>query len=313
MSMPVSPSRVVSLALGAVVTASLLLGTGGGVGAEPLPGTDRSATPSAAVTSLWSGTVQPGGTRTWHWNNAPVGRIYQVGLSPSGATTTTTCRFEVVKSWYETTHLGEREFYWRIENVGSLACGTHVVLTAVVADDDAHLGWLDPGHTYVTGTIDPSDDGKVSLIGASATGATRAADCRMRVSRLTYHSYQYRAERRTHIISRITNDATIGCDLTRLEGERPVAAQFSLGAFAIDQVKGFVWNNANPVMSAFVLEIQGTSRVGSECLFEVTRQYYRQRLNDGSPERELVFFVRRTDDLGTGGTCGANALLGVVS
>lgn len=67
------------------------------------------------TTSFFTGTVSPGVTQTWKWNNAPSGLSYVVGLSPKGASTTQDCLFEVTRSWNQDNFGGEREFLVRHE------------------------------------------------------------------------------------------------------------------------------------------------------------------------------------------------------
>jgi len=301
--MPTARTRAVVLAL--AVTVALLLGAGPSAEAEPSGGADRLPKPSA-VTSFWSGTIQPGATKTWHWNNAPAQRIYQVGLSPAGATTTKTCQFEVVKNWYETTYPGEREFYWRIQNVGGLACGTTVLLTAVVADATTALGTIAPGSSVTIDRPFQHLGDRLDLFGLTASGATASTDCRVRVES-ALESFEPEPE----WAITVRNDGSAACAATLLSGTtvQPAFASLKLGQLDPGSAVNVVWNNANPLSAAHVVN----PAVGeyNQCAVQVTRLYYRQRLNrGGATERELVFRIERTDG---GPTCSVFADLAMTT
>src|SRR5262249_6027925 len=85
----------------------------------------------AAAPSRSTGTISAGATRGWTWNNAnPLNAAHFVNVSPTGATGTSTCEFEVTRTWYDQQPGGERELHFYVRNVGSIACaGTVLVAT----------------------------------------------------------------------------------------------------------------------------------------------------------------------------------------
>lgn len=78
--------------------------------------------------SSWSsGTLAPGASSSWVWNNAnPLDRVYVPGLVPAGASTTTPCQLEVTRTGYQqfinASGTTERKFNLTITNVGALSC-----------------------------------------------------------------------------------------------------------------------------------------------------------------------------------------------
>ena len=304
-------TRIAGLLTGGLVLATAMLGaSGAGAAATGTPPEQRAGIPSnAKVTSLWSGVLQPGATKSWHWNNAPTGRVYNVGLSPSGATTTKMCQFEVVKTWYETTHTGEREFYWRIKNVGSLACGATVVLTAVVATTSQDWGPFAPGVDWGF-SLPWTTPGTAALLGLTATGAQPSADCR---AAFTEHHHFFNASSKELPYFRALHEGTVKCGFSVLVGEVPVVAEVPLGPVTEGEVHKVVWNNANPLTDTHVIGVDSASSDGTYCIYDIGRQYYRQRLNGRVPERELVFTVERVlEHVWPGEGCSATAQLAVV-
>src|SRR5687768_9900112 len=80
-----------------------------------------AASGSIGINSTWySGTVAAGASQGWTWNNAPATAAYIVGFNPSGASTSSTCSFEVTSSRYVQQYGGEREFQFWIKNIGSI-------------------------------------------------------------------------------------------------------------------------------------------------------------------------------------------------
>jgi hypothetical protein len=104
----------------------------------------------AGLASSWySGSVAPGATQHWYWNNSSLTGAYKVGLSPIGASTTGPCQFEVTRAWDVQQYGGEREFHFNIKNTGGITCGTNIL-----------LGWQERASTWATGGIE---------VGASAS------------------------------------------------------------------------------------------------------------------------------------------------
>jgi hypothetical protein len=84
--------------------------------------------------SAWAnGTLVPGASSSWVWNNAnPLDRVYVPGLSPTGASGTSTCQLEVMQTTYQQLirpdGTAERKFFLPIKNAGALTCGGTVLL-----------------------------------------------------------------------------------------------------------------------------------------------------------------------------------------
>ncbi|MEV0643833.1 hypothetical protein AB0I28_01080 [Phytomonospora sp. NPDC050363] len=99
-----------------------------------------------AFTSWSTGGVSPGVTQNWQWNNAnPLNSAHVVGLSPQGATGSTACQFEVVRSWYLKQASGEREFHFQVKNVGSITCTADIRLANTTASTSWTTGTLAAG------------------------------------------------------------------------------------------------------------------------------------------------------------------------
>src|SRR6266480_3880370 len=80
----------------------------------------------------WStGGVNQGASVTKHWNHAnPLTTSYLVGVSPMGATSTTSCQFAVTRTWYKQQPGGERELWFTVKNVGTIACSANLLVAA---------------------------------------------------------------------------------------------------------------------------------------------------------------------------------------
>ncbi|HEU5107239.1 MAG TPA: hypothetical protein VFT95_01550 [Micromonosporaceae bacterium] len=107
---------------------------------------------SVASFRTWSTNgLNPGGSRSWTWNNAnPIEWVYTVGLSPTGSTNTDECQLSVTRTWYARQPSGEREFKVTVRNVGDIACQGDVLLARVenVNGRSRHRA-VDPGRETV--------------------------------------------------------------------------------------------------------------------------------------------------------------------
>jgi hypothetical protein len=130
---------------------------------------------SQAAASSWAtGTVSPGATQGWTWNNAnPLNAAHYVNVSPSGATSTGTCQLEVTRSWYSQQPGGERKFHFHVKNVGSIACAGTVLLAA---NDNVNSSWstgtISPGGTVGWFWNNANPLNRVYVPGVSPLGAT---------------------------------------------------------------------------------------------------------------------------------------------
>jgi len=130
--------------------------------------------------------VAPGGSVTKHWNNASASSAYVAGLSPNGATATTPCQFEVTREWYAQQPGGEKEFWFTITNVGTIACTAEVLLSHNAAGSTSVTGPLAPGGT--AGSNWNNNPTPIAyLVGFSPSGATATTPCLYELTR-TYYS-----------------------------------------------------------------------------------------------------------------------------
>lgn len=140
-----------------------------------------------ASTSWSTGGLNPGQTQSWTWNNAnPLTASYVVGLSPTGATSSSNCRFEVTRTWYEQLASGERKFHFDVRNSGSIAC---------VAD--VRLAWAGANSTFTTGSIgagataawywnNANPTTVAYAVGLKPAGASTSGSCQLQVTRNFY-------------------------------------------------------------------------------------------------------------------------------
>jgi hypothetical protein len=103
------------------------------VGAIACQGDIQLATITHANSSWSTGAMSPGTSLSWVWNNAnPLDRVYATGLSPVGASGTSTCQLKVTKSSYQqvinSSGTTERKYHLTVQNVGSLSCSGTVLL-----------------------------------------------------------------------------------------------------------------------------------------------------------------------------------------
>jgi hypothetical protein len=103
------------------------------IGAIACQGDILLALTTNAVSSWSTGTINPGASKGWVWNNAnPLTRVYGPGLSPTGASGSTPCQLQVSPTSYQqfiNSDLSvERKFFLTVKNIGSLACSGTVLL-----------------------------------------------------------------------------------------------------------------------------------------------------------------------------------------
>lgn len=239
-------------------------------------------------TSFFSGTVSPGAVQTRSWNNAnPLSVSYVVGLSPKGATTTQPCKFEVTRQWYQQKFGGEREFWYQIKNVGTIACGTDINLYSL--PDIAGVwttGGLNPGQSVNKHWNNANPLGNVYAAGVSPLGATSTAACQFEVTR-EWYAQQPGGEREFWFTLR--NVGTIACSADVLLGTKASFDSSFFGALPSGDSQHRSWNNANPLSAAHIVGFSPTGATSAACQIEKTRQWYEQRLNSGVAERELHY------------------------
>jgi hypothetical protein len=243
--------------------------------------------PETAVSSHYSGTINPGRSKTWVWNNAnPKTAAYHVGLSPVGATTDDACEFTVARTWYEQVHSGERKFYYTVKNIGAIACGANILLSRLATDSIGSTGGVGPGET-VELSQSSADWGDNHMVGLTPSGATSSANCKFEVVGESYYRYRQGdvAQYVTATIA-VKNIGSVACSADVRIGTIQTDRSWGTSTVAAGATLTRKWNNANPLTSGHLAGVDPD--VG--CEFAVTDTYYRQVINsDGSTERE--FFV----------------------
>jgi hypothetical protein len=249
-----------------------------------------SAGPNFAADSFFSGTVAAGGQQHWIWNNAGVNIAYHVGFNPTGASTTTLCRFELVNQWYERLRSGERKFHFIIGNIGTISCGATILLSAVSATTVDSTGGMDPGETQDFFHLN-LDESATYLVGLVPSGATTTSSCEFKVVGVSYERvHQGDVSTPVHLKYTVQNVGSITCVADIEIGSDPVDHLLSAITLAAGAQTTRVWNNANPVSA---VHLPGVRPDRPGCEMAITRQYYRQVINaNGSSEREFVFTMR---------------------
>ena len=160
--------------------------------------------------------VNPGQTVTKHWNNAGALSTYVAGLSPSGATSTAPCQFEVTREWYQQQPGGEKEFWFDVKNVGTIACSAEVLLGTKTTTTTSAIGATGPGGTG--GSTWNNNPATIAyMVGFTPSGATAATACQFELTRSWYGqtiNTNGNAEKEFHQNWR--NACTITCSATKL-------------------------------------------------------------------------------------------------
>ncbi|WP_224369842.1 hypothetical protein [Hyalangium versicolor] len=268
---------------------------------------EMAVTPGAmALASSWySGSVAAGATQHWYWNNSNLTAAYKVGLSPTGASTSSACRFEVTRTWDTQQYGGEREFHFAIKNTGSIACGTNILLSYQTRAATWATGGIDVGASKSWTWNNANPLTATHVVGISPSGATSTTPCELEVTR-TWYAQQPGGEREFKFT--VKNVGAIAC-----QGDVQLAvitsanSSWSTGSLSPGASGTWVWNNANPLDRVYAagLSPAGASTV-TPCQLEVTKTYYQQKINtDGTAEREFYLTVENVGSL----TCSGTILL----
>lgn len=243
----------------------------------------------------YSGTIAPGGTQNWVWNNAPATAVYKVALSPVGASTTADCEFETTRSWDVQQPGGEREFHWTIKNVGTIACGTNVLLSSLSAGNSWASGGIDAGDSksWTWNNANPLD--AAYLAGVAPSGATSSSSCQFEVTSSSYVD-QPSGEREFRFT--VKNTGTIACQGTVLLAKKSAGNSFAIGPIGSGNTGSYVWHNA-PTDLVFLLGLTPNGATSSTaCQLKITRSWYQQRIKaDGTATRELLFNVNNPSSI----------------
>jgi hypothetical protein len=257
------------------------------------------------LASWYSGTVAAGATQGWVWNNAnPLNAAYKVGLSPTGASTSTPCQFTVTRNWYVQLNTGERKFYFNIQNTGGIACAATILLSSLTSTTSWSSGGINAGasQNWVWNNANPLTASY--LVGLSPTGSTSTATCQFEVTR-TWYSQQPGGERRFNWT--IKNVGTIACVATVYLASTTTSTSWGTGTLSVGATGGWTWNNANPLNLVYLPGLSPLGASGSTpCQLEVTGSSYQQVINaSGAAERKFLLSVKNVGAI----ACSGNVLL----
>lgn len=257
------------------------------------------------LASWYSGSVAPGASQYWSWNNAFPTAAYTVGLSPVGASTTGACRFEVIRAWDVQQYSGEREFHFIIRNIGSITCGTNILIESRERSNTWLTGGIDPGASKSWTWNNANPLTAAHLVGVSPSGATSTQPCQLEVTR-SWYGQRPGGEREFYFT--VQNVGSIACQgAIQLATITSSSSSWSTGSLSPGTSKSWVWNNANPLDRVYATGLSPAGASGSSiCQLEVTRSYYQQVINStGTTEREYHLTVRNVGSL----TCSGTVLL----
>jgi hypothetical protein len=160
------------------------------------------------VASWQSGTVAPGATQHWYWNNANLTAAYHVGLSPFGGNLYSHCMFEVTRTWEAQKYGGEREFHFYIKNISNLSCGTNILLAWKPRSSTRETGGIEPGWSRgFTWIVPTTGDRAAYFVGVSPSGATSSNPCQLEVT----PTYYFRNSSELQLWIGVKNVGTIAC------------------------------------------------------------------------------------------------------
>jgi hypothetical protein len=260
------------------------------------------------ASSWYSGTVAAGATQYWYWNNSSTTSAYSVGLSPTGASTSSGCRFEVSRSWDVQQHGGEREFHFIIKNTGSIACGANILLASRERTNTWATGGIDVGasQSWTWNNANPLNASYV--VGISPAGSTSANPCQLEVTR-TWYAQQPGGERK--FMFTVKNVGAIACQGdVQLAAITTASGSWSTGSLSPGASGSWVWNNANPLDRVYAPGLSPAGAIGSTpCQLQVTKSAYQQVINaDGTAERKFHLTVQNIGSLTCSGTILLNSL-----
>jgi len=264
--------------------------------------------PPGAVSSWFSGSVAPGATQHWFWNNSSLTAAFKVGLSPVGASTTSPCQFQVTRAWDVQQFGGEREFHFFVRNTGAIACGANILLAAQDRIATWSTGGIGAGasQTWTWNNANPLNGSY--FVGMSPSGATSANTCELEVTR-SWYTQLSTGERKFNFTLR--NAGAIACQGdVQLALTTAADSSWSNGTVGAGASSSWVWNNANPLTRTYVPGLSPTGASGSNtCQLEVTSTTYQQVIrSDGTAERKFFLTVKNVGTSSCSGTVLLNNL-----
>lgn len=264
--------------------------------------------PASLASSWFSGSIAPGASQNWVWNNASVSGAYKVGLSPIGASTTAPCQFQVTRTWDVQQPGGEHEFRFTIKNTGTITCGTTVLLAFQPRTGTWETGGIDIGQSreYWWNHANPLT--ATYIAGVAPSGATSSSPCVIELTR-SWYEQQPSGEREFHFLLKNIGDIACQGDI-QLAQTTSADSSWPSGSIVPGAQKSWVWNHANPIDRVYVPGLSPTGGSGiTPCVLEVTQSTYQQLISDGIAERRFFFTVKNSGSL----TCAGTVLLNNVN
>jgi hypothetical protein len=245
-------------------------------------GLTAATEPGKVVYRSFTGTLAPWATKTAVWKNVLPDQVYDVSLSPVGASSSQDCRMQV-RTWNEQRPEGNRDFWYTVQNVGPLACAANVMVYRIPGTVVRSTGGLAPGETkrFEQTSI---DDSKVYRLGLLPSGSTSRDPCKLKVVRSWYtHRFQGDVATVFDVAYVVMNVGKIACQGDILLGSAPIEHSRSIGELGPYWDVTKYWNNASTA-TAYVPGLQ--PNLG--CKLELLGSHDVQRINgDGSVEREV--------------------------
>lgn len=173
----------------------------------------------AAMTTWATGTISPGATVGWTWNNAnPLNATHLVNLAPAGASGSSTCELEVTRSYYVQQPTGERELRFQVKNSGAIACsGTVLLARNSNVGPSWATGTLAPGASASWFWNNANPRNRVYVPGVSPSGAAGTNTCQLEVLPTSYNETLNANEtsQRRYLVG-VKNVGTTSCSGTLL-------------------------------------------------------------------------------------------------
>lgn len=265
--------------------------------------TERTAAAtSGSVANTWfTGTLAAGATMDGSWRNVRTDHAYHVSLSPVGAGTSNACRFQVTRVWNEQRPEGNKDFWYTIKNIGSIACAANVMVYRIPGAIVRSTGGIAPGATKQFAEID-IDDWKIYRLGLLPSGSTSSDPCKLEVTRVRYtHRFAGDVATVFDVAYGVKNVGGITCQGDVVLGSTPIEHSWSIGALAPNSQRTEHWNKA-PAGTAFVPGVQPNI----DCELELTGSHDVQLINsDSTTEREVHLTAKNVDTE----TCDGNYTL----
>lgn len=243
-----------------------------------------SASESGTVAHTWyTGTIGAGGTITASWKNVRSDRTYDVSISPVGASSSKSCRLRAVRVWNEQRPEGNKDFWYTIKNVGSLACAANVMVFRIPATKVRSTGGIAPREIKKFKETSLDDDWSIYRVGLLPSGATSSDPCKLEVTRFWYTNRVGDTGGPVFDVTyEVKNVGAIACQGDVLLGSVPVEHSWPIDVDPWGPITQN-WSGASPA-TAYVRGL----RPGVGCKLELESSEDIQKINsNGTVEREI--------------------------